>query len=422
MNPTQLLFPGILLKTAARVIGIVASVLLLISILFPYIGGASLVAVVQPFWPQMFAVVSSPTYQNIAITASTLGLLLIILGGIVALASFAASFRNRAGLGLDISILGILLISLPVIEFRGSTISKLFTVTGVEYWPDLKFFEIGYFVSWAAAIIGLVATYERRPQQAVIFQPQAPAVSQPAVAREILTGKQAKEIKQTEKGRVQTGYEALDGVLLGGVPEGSSVILTGVGSDERDRIVRRFTETALNSGRGCIYVSTSIDRIRDLIPEHQKDLQIILCHPQAEVIAAGFPNIQKLKGLDDLTAINLAFEASKNTLVGSGPGGSPGLCFEIVGDVLLRHHGSTTRKWLMDILARAKASRMTILATLNTRMHPADEAQTVIEVFDGHIELQEEDVVTRGAKMIRIKKLGGQKFIEKDLLVEKENI
>lgn len=417
MNPIQLLSVGILLKAPGRVVGMVASVVLLISILFPYVGGASLVALVQPLWPQMFQVVSNPTFQNVGITASSVGLLLIMLGGVVALVLFAASFRSMAGLVLDISILGILLISLPVIVFKGSTISQLSTATGVEYWPDLKFFTVGYFVSWAAAIIGLVAAHERMPQQAVIIQPQAAPVS-----REILTSKEAKEIKQTEKGRLPTGYEALDGVLLGGIPEGSSVILTGIGSDERDRIVRRFTETALSGGRGCIYVSTSIDRIRDMIPQHEKDLQIVLCHPQAEVIAAGFPNIQRLKGLDDLTAINLAFEASKNALVAGGYGGSPALCFEIVGDVLLRHHGSMTRKWLMDILARAKASRMTTLATLNTRMHPADEAQTVIEVFDGHIELQEEDVVTRGAKMIRVKKLGGQKFVEKDLLVEKENI
>ena len=406
--------------TAARVVGIVASVVLLTSILLPYVGGASLVAVLQPFWPKMFLVVSIPTYQNVAITASLVGLLLIMFGGVVALASFAASLMSRAGVGLRVSILGFVLISLPVVEFQGSTIFRLSTVAGVEYWPDLRFYAIGYFVSWVAAIVGLVAAHERRPQQTVIVQ--AAQVSQPPVSREILTGKQAKEIKQSEKGRLPTGYEALDGVLLGGVPEGSNVILTGVGSDERDRIMRRFTETALSEGRGCIYVSTSIDRIRDMIPQHEKDLQIILCHPQAEVIAAGFVNVQKLKGLDDLTAINLAFEASKNALIASNYGASPALCFEILGDVLLRHHGPVTRKWLMDILARAKTSRMTTLATLNTRMHPPEEAQTVIELFDGHIELHEEDVVTRGAKMIRVKKLGGQKFIEKDLLVEKENI
>jgi len=410
------------LKTAARIAGIVASTVLLISVLLPYVGDASLVALVQPFWPQVFQAVNNLTYRNVAITASFVGLLLLILGGIVALASFGASFRNRAGLGLDIAVLGILLISLPVIELQGSTISKLYTVTGVEYWPNLRLFAIGYFVSWAAVIIGLVAAHEGRPQRTLIIQPAAPPVTQPVVSRDILTSKEAKEIKQTERGRLPTGYEALDAVLLGGIPEGSSVILTGIGSDERDRIVKRFIETALSSGRGCIYVSTSIDKIREIIPQHEKALQIILCHPQAEVLATGFTNVQKLKGLDDLTAVNLAFEASKNSIETGGYTGSNALCFEIVGDVLLRHHGPTTRKWLMDILARAKASKMTTLATLNTKMHPADEAQTVIELFDGHIELQEEDVVTRGAKMIRIKKLGGQRFIEKDLLVEKESI
>jgi len=404
------------------VVGIVASVLLLVSILFPYVGGISLLALIQPFWPQMFAVASSPTFQNFAITLSTVGFLLIILGGIIGLVSFALARGGLAQGGLGISAVGIVLISLPVTEFQGSTISKLFTVTGVEYWPVLRFFAIGYFVSWAAAIIGLVATHERRPQRAVIVQPQAVPVAQPVVSREFLTPKQAKEIKQVEKGRFPTGYEALDAVLLGGIPEGASVILTGVGSDERDRIMRRFAETALNSGRGCIYVSTSLDRIRDLIPQHANDLQIILCHPQAEAIASGFPNVQKLKGLEDLTAINLAYEASKNALTANGFGSSPALAFEIMGDILLRHHGQVTRKWLTDVLARAKTNRMTTLATLNMKMHPPEEAQAVIEMFDGHIELQEEDVLTRGAKMIRVKKLGGQKFVEKDLLVEKETI
>jgi KaiC/GvpD/RAD55 family RecA-like ATPase len=410
------------LKAALRILGIVASIIMMVSVMLPYVGGSSLVALVQPLWPQMFQVLSNPSYQNVAITTSVLGMLLIVLGGLIALASFAASFSNRAGLGLDISILGILLISIPVIEFQGSTVMRLITVTGVEYWPNFKFFAIGYFVSWAAAIMGLVAAHERRPERTVIIQQQAAPAAQPVVSREILTGKQAREIKQVESGRLPTGYEALDGVLLGGIPEGASVILTGIGSDERDRIVRRYTETALNSGRGCIYVSTSLERIRDLISPHEKDLQVVLCHPQAEAIAAGFKNVQRLKGLDDLTAINLAFEACKNALISSGSTGSIALCFEVVGDVLLRHHGPMTRKWLMDILARAKSGRMTTLATLNTKMHPADEAHTVIELFDGHIELHEEDVVTPGAKMIRVKKLGGQKFIEKDLLVEKESI
>jgi KaiC/GvpD/RAD55 family RecA-like ATPase len=361
--------------------------------------------------------------MNFATTANAVGFLLLIIGGIIALVSFALLSKSRAETGMNAAGLGLLLISVPFLEFQGATISKVATVMGVVYWPGLKFFAVGYFVSWVAAIVGLVAARRRAwGDRVVVIPPLAAPSAQPVVSREILTSEQAKGIKQVEAGRVRTGYEALDSVLLGGIPEGASVVLTGVGSDERDRIARRFIETTLSSGRGSIYLTTSIERIRDLLQQHDKKLQVILCHPQAETIAGQFANIHKLKTIEDLTSVNLAFEAAKNALAPVEATGPPTVCFEVLGDSLLRHHGPTTRKWLMDILSRAKSSKMTLLATFNPKMHPAEEAQTVEELFDGHIDLQEEDVLTRRAKMIRIRKLGGQKFIEKDLLVEKEQI
>ncbi len=406
-----------------RLVGMAASVVLLVSIFFPYVESASLATLTEPILPGMFQVFASPTFQNFAIMTSSVGFLLVISGGIIGLVSFAVLSKSRAGIGMDVAILGILLVSAPVLEFQGPTISRVSTVTGAVYWPTLKFFAVGYFISWAAAIIGLAATHAGRIERVGVAQQHAVLSAQPVISREILTSQQAKGIKQVEKGRLPTGYDALDSVLLGGIPEGSNVVLTGVGSDERDLVVRRFIETTLSSGRGCIYLSTSIERIRDLLQQHEKEMQVILCNPQAEVIASEFANVRKLKSsLEDLTAVNLEFEASKNTLAALQTKGPPSVCFEILGDTLLRHHAANTRKWLMDILARAKSGKMTALATFNPRMHPTEEAHTIEELFDGHIELQEEDVLTRGAKMIRVRKLGGQRFIEKDLLVEKEHI
>ena len=54
-------------------------------------------------------------------------------------------------------------------------------------------------------------------------------------------------------------------------------------------------------------------------------------------------------------------------------------------------------------------------------MHPAGESQAVLEAFDRHVELDEAEVQVR-PKLIRVRKLGGRKFIDSELRVEKENI
>lgn len=66
----------------------------------------------------------------------------------------------------------------------------------------------------------------------------------------------------------------------------------------------------------------------------------------------------------------------------------------------------------MDILGRSKTNQMTCLAALNPAMHPAEESQTVLETFDGHLDLYEAEIQVR-PKLIRVRKLGGRKFMDK---------
>lgn len=75
----------------------------------------------------------------------------------------------------------------------------------------------------------------------------------------------------------------------------------------------------------------------------------------------------------------------------------------------------------MDILGRSKANQITCLAALNPAMHPAGESQAVLETFDGHLDLYEAEIQVR-PKLIRVRKLGGRRFIDNELRVEKENI
>jgi hypothetical protein len=54
-------------------------------------------------------------------------------------------------------------------------------------------------------------------------------------------------------------------------------------------------------------------------------------------------------------------------------------------------------------------------------MHPGDESQAVLETFDGHIDLYEAELHVH-PKLIRVKKFGGRKFLDNELLVDKEKI
>lgn len=144
---------------------------------------------------------------------------------------------------------------------------------------------------------------------------------------------------------------------------------------------------------------------------------MIVCNPQAETISAAFPHVSKLKTIDSLTQLNLEYDNATAKIGASQPAV---LCLEVLDDVLLEHHDST-RRWLMDILGRSKTKQMTCLAALNPAMHSAEESQAVLETFDGHLDLYEADLQVR-PKLIRVRKLGGRKFMDNELRVEKENI
>ena len=297
---------------------------------------------------------------------------------------------------------GLLVLTGTLFDYSGDFASKITRVVQVGAWPSLEFFGTGYFLAWIAVIAVLIAS--RQSAGAESMQAQR-VVATRAPQSQVL------------ENIVPTGYRALDNMLYGGLPVGSSIVLTGPPCDEKNLILRRFIETNLNSNRACILISTSLDRARDLLPRYGKNLHVIICNPQADSIAAAFPQVVKLKALDSLTQINLEYD---NAVTKLGAGRPTVLCLEILDDVLLEHHGAT-RRWLMGILGRSKTNQMTCLAALNPAMHPAEESQAVLETFDGHLDLYEAEIQVR-PKLIRIKKLGGRRFVENELRVEKESI
>ena len=155
------------------------------------------------------------------------------------------------------------LISISLFSYGGNIVSEILTLSWVGRWPELGVFGAGYLVSWVAIIIGfLVSSVRRGRAQISQYVPPRP-VSQPRIL----------------ESAVPTGYVALDNVLNGGLPAGISVVLTNPPCDEKDMMIHRLLETALTHNHPCIFISNSLDRVRDLLPKYRRLLFMIICNP-----------------------------------------------------------------------------------------------------------------------------------------------
>lgn len=367
----------------------------------PFVESSSLLARIHAL---VYGIISRSSYgfSELSLVLSAVAIVLFLFGSLLGLIFFGIRYRpSWARVGMLLSLAGLILITIFLFDYSGDQLTRIFTIGNVGQWPSLGFFGTGFFLAWLGVVAGIFAAQVRSPQLTVAIQAPQPASA----------------VRQIPAGLIPTGYNGLDNMMMGGLPLGASVIMTGPPCDEKRLIMKRFLETNLTNNRGCLYLCNSLDQVRDLIPRHRKLLQVILCHPQADTIASEFPDVVKLKTVENLTEINLAYTSSLSKF----PSGRPSvLCMEILDDVLLDHHGAT-RRWLMDILGRSKSSQITCLATLNTAMHAPQEAQAVLETFDGHIDLFEGEVQVR-PKLIRIRKLAGRKFLDEELLVRREKI
>ena len=390
----------------ARGLGFVAMLILLLAMLFPpFVGSEKLIDKVLPYLSSLLQAATTARVPSLDVLLSTLGFLVLLLGVVIGLIFLGVRFRRRAALvGVLLTVLGLVLVTVTLFDFSGDILSRMVTPVQVGPWFSLGFFGTGYIVAWLAIVAAFLATRVRG------VTTQTPRPVQPARIA-------PPQSQMADTSTIQTGYVALDEMLYGGLPLGSSIVLTAPPCDEKNLILARFVERNLTLGRKCIFISTALDQVQKLIRRYANSLFVVICNPHAETLAAPYPNVVRLGSVDSLTALNLELDKAMAKIEANRPAV---LCLEILDDVLLTHHGET-RRWLMDILGRSKARRITTLATFNQAMHPPQESQAVLESFDGHIDLFEAEVQVR-PKLIRIKKLGGRQFLDGEVRVEKDKI
>ena len=220
-------------------------------------------------------------------------------------------------------------------------------------------------------------------------------------------------------GKTTTGFNQLDDLLLGGIPDGYAIALTSPALEERLRLVERFVEAGVKNGQVTFYLTDEPRKAKTLAKEFPSNMYLFVCNPRANLMVEDLPNVFKLKGVDNLTDIDIALTKASRQLDASWAEPKRA-CIEITSDVLLQHHAVTTRKWLSGLIQDLKSKGFTILAVVDSQIHSPEELEAVLGVFDGEIRLSEK-MTTEGAQhTMKIKKLINQKYSDKEIILNKE--
>jgi len=142
---------------------------------------------------------------------------------------------------------------------------------------------------------------------------------------------------------------------------------------------------------------------KGISPTSKTNLYIVECNPQANAVLPSLPNVFKIKGIDNLTDIDIALTKYLRTLYTSQTG-KKRVCIDLISDVLLQHHAVVTRKWLNGLLTNLKSKGFTTLAVIDPELHPPEENRAIISLFDGEIAITEKETAKGLEKFLKSEK------------------
>jgi hypothetical protein len=216
---------------------------------------------------------------------------------------------------------------------------------------------------------------------------------------------------------VDSGNADLDGLLLGGIPENYSVVLTSPSCDERQLLINKFLRAGIQREQITFHITTDI-RGNETLATESANYFLIVCNAKAGTMFENVSNVFKLDFVNNLTEIDIAlFKAFRN--IDTSKNNPKRACIEILSDVLLQHGAVVTRKWLGMLLADLKARGFTTLAVFNPKMHPEEDVEAILGLFNGEIQIYERESDKTPRQFLRIRRLLGQQYLENELVLQK---
>lgn len=253
------------------------------------------------------------------------------------------------------------------------------------------------------------ATVLEPPREAVATQPVTPTKTtqpQPIIS----------EIPPI----ISTGYADLDKALNGGIPEEFAVVVVSPSFDERDLLLRKVVNSALSSGRLAILISNDMGRTKDMASRYSNGFYAL--SPQADRISQHGPNLLKIPSFENLSDATISLGLVLKDVLAREKATRRIMILDILSDLLLRYKSITTRRWLTDFVGKRKAEGFTIIATLNPLVTTKEETQSIIDFFDGVIEIFEKPLMERSRRFLMIRKMYGQKYSDSEVLMDRDKL
>jgi len=212
-------------------------------------------------------------------------------------------------------------------------------------------------------------------------------------------------------GRVSTGTVDVDTVLLGGIPNNFSIVLVTSLTDEKQKIFSNYVEEGARSDEPTFYITTEPSNAKKFL--EKPTVYLLVCNPKTDTLPVN-PNVFTLKGIENLTEIDITLAKAFRKLDPSY-GGAKRACIDIASDVLLQHKAVTARKWLSGLLTELQSKGFTTLACLDPQMHPKEEAQAILNLFEGELHLLQKEDNQELRKILKVTKLHNQEYFTDEL-------
>ena len=209
------------------------------------------------------------------------------------------------------------------------------------------------------------------------------------------------------KDRVATGTQELDSLLLGGIPNEYAVVLSGPPCDEREFLAKNFLKAGTKE-EITFYIASEATGLESLL--ENPNFYLFLCNPKPKTQVPDLPNIYRLQSKADITNLGIALTKAIRGISQSLT--NKRICVDVLSDVLVKHGANTTREWISGLITDLGAKGFTILAVMDPKEHPPDQATTVLNLFDGQINIIQSDDPLDCKKSILVKKLRNQDYIK----------